>query len=463
MPHEPGHRVRKRSDEEALEVLSALASQYPNLTDFDIPEVSEDRLTSYSPSQQSIFEQRANLQAGKERFDLDEFRSETSPGDVLTGITMIPGVGDLIGIGADIVNVPYTAVTGKDIYSGVPMGPLEATAWGLGTILIPNIIQGVGKRIFRGSRQAKKLGNEFLDNLGNVTEDGGDVASYIPANLLDAPMSTRSEVAEAIEEHIEESIALDPDFTPEALTQLRRASEVILRGRNLGKNLPGRISAGKAGDTELGSYVFQADNNPNSISYILEQPGGIRNSDFGIGINRADEGSPWNMNLQVPPGQNQKATFKLLQEVTDQIKVGEKFRASLSSDSYPLFLRLVDRSKAVKFDPKDIQYKKLNLLGRRGTGEVEKGILGLTSEQTQRVLGGNLIKDEANEFKKIIDANLPAGLKTKLKAFSSGYHELLFPIPLVERVAERTSKAFLRKGGYVVKKKRKKGYGVKKL
>ena len=378
MPHEPGHRVRQRSDQEALEVLSALASQYPNLTDFDIPEVLEDRLTSYSPSQQSIFEQRANLQAGKERFDLDEFRSETSPGDLLTGISMIPGVGDVIGTAADFVNVPYTFLTGKDIYSGAAMGPSEASAWALGGILIPNIIQGVGQRLARGSRQSKQLGGEFLNNLGGVTEGGGDVSNYIPIDLLDAPMSTRSEVAEAIEDHIEESIALDPDFTPEALVQLRRASEVLLQGKNVGKNMPGRISAGKAGDTQLGSYVFQADNTPNSINYILEQPGGIMNSDFGIGLSRADASSPWDMNLRVPPGQDSKATFKLLQEVTDQIKVGEKFRANLSSDSYPLFLKLVQRSKAVKFDPKDIRYDTLNPVGRRSAGEVKKGILGLT-------------------------------------------------------------------------------------
>ena len=453
MPHEPGHRVRKRSDEEALQVLSALASQYPNLTDFDIPEVPEDRLTSYSPSQESIFEQRENLRAGKERL------SELTPEQVLTGASFIPGVGEVL----DFANIPYTAVTGKDMFSGTPMGPKEASAWALGGLLVPNIIQGVGQRIMRGSRQSKELGGQFLNNLTTVTEDGGDVANYIPADLLDAPMSTRSEVAEAIEDHIEESIALDPDFTPEALVQLRRASEVLLQGKNVGKNMPGRISAGKAGDTPLGSYVFQADNTPNSINYILEQPGGIMNSDFGIGLSRADEASPWNMNLQVPAGQDQKATFKLLQEVTDQIKVGEKFRASLSSDSYPLFLRLVDRSKAVKFDPKDIRYEELNALGRRGTGEVTKGILGLTSEQTQ-LLDTAMPKDQANEFKKIIDANLPAGLKAKVDDFggTEDLKKILLPIPMVERVAERTSKAFLRKGGYVLKKKRKKGYGVKK-
>ncbi len=455
MPHEPGHRVRKRSDEEALEVLSALASQYPNipgLADFDIPEVPEDRLTSYSPSQQSIFEQRANLRAGKERF------GELTPEQVLTGASFIPGVGEVL----DFANIPYTAVTGKDMFSGTPMGPKEASAWALGGLLVPNIIQGVGSRLFRGSRQSQELGGQFLDNLSTVTEDGGDVANYIPADLLEAPMSTRSEVAEAIEDHVQESVALDPDFTPEALAQLRRASDVLLQGKNVGKSLPGRIPAGKVGDEQLGSYVFQADNTPNRINYVLEGPDGIRDQQFGIGIYRKYDDAPWNMSLQVPPGQDQKTTFKLLQEVTDQIKVGEKFRASLSSDSYPLFLRLVERSKAVKFDPTNIKYEALNTLGRRGSGEVRKGILGLTSEQTQRLLDGYLTKDQASEFKKIVDAKLPDGLKTKLDPFPDGSFELLFPIPLVERVAERTSKAFLRKGGYVVKKKRKKGYSVKR-
>lgn len=318
MPHEPGHRVRKRSDEEALEVLSALASQYaniPGLAEFDIPEVPEDRLTSYSPSQESIFEQRENLRAGKERL------SELTPEQVLTGASFIPGVGEVL----DFANIPYTAVTGKDMFSGTPMGPKEASAWALGGLLVPNIIQGVGSRLFRGSRQSQELGGQFLDNLSTVTEDGGDVANYIPADLLEAPMSTRSEVAEAIEDHVQESVALDPDFTPEALAQLRRASDVLLQGKNVGKSLPGRIPAGKVGDEQLGSYVFSEANTPNSISYVFEGPDGIKDDFYGIELFRQYDDAPWNMNLRLPPGQDQKATFKLLQEVTDQIKVGESF------------------------------------------------------------------------------------------------------------------------------------------
>ena len=104
-------------------------------------------------------------------------------------------------------------------------------------------------------------------------------------------------------------------------------------------------------------------------------------------------------------------------------------------------------------------------MGRRGSGTVKKGILGLTSEQTQ-LLNDAMPKDQANELKKIIDANLPAGLKAKVDDIpqlpGSNLRVLKLPVPMVERVAERTSKAFLRKGGYVVKKKRKKGYSVKR-
>ena len=94
-----------------------------------------------------------------------------------------------------------------------------------------------------------------------------------------------------------------------------------------------------------------------------------------------------------------------------------------------------------------------------------------------------LTPSQAEDFLKIINRNLPDGLKAKVATnpnsimsswvlspddivtdsnIAHGYFGIKLPIPVVERVAERTSKAFLRRGGYIVKKKRKKGYSVKK-
>ena len=483
MPHIPGHneaiadpklagyRVKTKSDQDRLKVLLDLASQYENMPGreflpdpIDISEIPEDRLTSYSPSQERIFRRRAEARADRERFD--KFMSETSPGDVLTAASFVPGVGEVL----DFVNIPYTAVTGKDMYSGTPMGPKEASAWALGGILLPNIIQGVGQRLIRGSRQSQELGGEFLNNLMNVSEDGGNVANYIPDDLLSAPPSTRESISEALDDFLEESIALDPDFTLDAADQIRQASDVIKRGssKNLFKNLPDQIPAGVTRDGKaLGSYKFSyVASDPNKIVYELHDPAGIRqtgNDVAGIVLERPDEAFPWDMTFVVPDGQNSKTTFELLQKVTDQIKVGERFSASLSTDSYPLFLRLVDRSDAVVFT-NAVQYRPLNQMGRKGAGKVKKGILGLTADETQKIQGTNafLKEDDAFIFATKINANLPAGLTVKIEEPMKGLFQILFPIPVVERVAERTSKAFLRKGGYVVKKKRKKGYSVKK-
>ena len=49
-----------------------------------------------------------------------------------------PVVGDVV----DLVNIPYVAATGEDIYTGAPQTTTSAAGWGLGGLLLPNIIEG---------------------------------------------------------------------------------------------------------------------------------------------------------------------------------------------------------------------------------------------------------------------------------------------------------------------------------
>ena len=360
---------------------------------------------------------------------------------------------------------------------------------------IDDLIDGVGTRLQYGRRtergftldESYDIGQKFFDNLRNLTPDGGDIQRYIPDELLNADPRVRADVAEALDDFLEEYITLAPNATVDVADQIADAVKAIEKGnvKSLFPNLPDEIAAGvtKQG-RDLGTYKFNPlDSSEDMITYQLYDGAGIPIDGTGVQLYRWDKTKPWDMSISVPVGQDSKTTFKLLQAVTDQVKVGERFTASLSSDSYPLFLRLVDRSNAVKFTG-DIDYKFLNPIGRRGTGEVEKGILGLTAEQTQTLLNHQLTPSQAEDFLKIINRNLPDGLKAKVATnphstinltkgvspddiitdpnIAQGYFGIKLPVPEVERVAERTSKAFLRRGGYIVKKKRKKGYSVKK-
>jgi len=211
---------------------------------------------------------------------------------ILQSLGMAPGSGEVL----DLVNIPYAAATGTDLYTGQPMSTTEASAWGLGGILIPNLIQGVGQRLFRFSRTpAEKLGNEFLENLQTITPDGGDVKAYIPDELLNADPKTRQNVSLALDDFLEESIALDPDFTIDAADQIRDASDLIKRGnvKNLFKNLPDEIAAGttKQG-RDLGTYKFNPlDSSEDMITYQLYDGAGIPVEDTGVSLYRYDKSS----------------------------------------------------------------------------------------------------------------------------------------------------------------------------
>ena len=195
MPHIPGHRVVKKGEQEALDILSALANQYDlsGLSEIDTSEIPErrDRLTSYSPSQLNIFEQDANLRAGRQRL------SEVTPGQVLTGASMVPGVGEVL----DFANIPYSAFTGKDMYSGQEMTPAEASAWAVGGLLIPNVISGVGKQVAKKIKDIPGVDKLFK----NLSDPQVDINSIVPDDIISADPKTKQRVLDNLEEMREEA------------------------------------------------------------------------------------------------------------------------------------------------------------------------------------------------------------------------------------------------------------------
>ena len=46
----------------------------------------------------------------------------------------------IIGEIVDLLNIPYVFATGKDVYKGEPQSVESAAAWGIGGLLIPNLI-----------------------------------------------------------------------------------------------------------------------------------------------------------------------------------------------------------------------------------------------------------------------------------------------------------------------------------
>ena len=60
------------------------------------------------------------------------------------------------GEAVDLANIAHVATTGKDIYKGNPQGVSSAAAWGLGGLLLPNIIQKTAKPLWNAVKSIPK-------------------------------------------------------------------------------------------------------------------------------------------------------------------------------------------------------------------------------------------------------------------------------------------------------------------
>ena len=82
-----------------------------------------------------------------------------------------PGAGEAI----DMINIPWAAATGTDIYTGRPMGTTEAAAWGVGGLVLPNILQKPMQWLIRkGAKNAndiKRLISPYIRNIKDAPAD----------------------------------------------------------------------------------------------------------------------------------------------------------------------------------------------------------------------------------------------------------------------------------------------------
>lgn len=83
----------------------------------------------------------------------------------------------IIGEIVDLLNIPYVAATGKDVYKGEPQSVQSAAAWGVGGLLLPNLIEKPAKWLIKqGAKNADDVASILRHFSNRNAED-------IPADL----------------------------------------------------------------------------------------------------------------------------------------------------------------------------------------------------------------------------------------------------------------------------------------
>jgi hypothetical protein len=83
----------------------------------------------------------------------------------------------IIGEIVDLINIPYVAATGKDVYKGEPQSVQSAAAWGVGGLLLPNLIEKPAKWLIKqGAKNADDVASILRYHLNKNPAD-------IPADL----------------------------------------------------------------------------------------------------------------------------------------------------------------------------------------------------------------------------------------------------------------------------------------
>ena len=90
---------------------------------------------------------------------------------IATTLSFAPVLGEIL----DIINVPWAAATGTDMYTGQEMSTSEAGAWAAGGIVIPNVLQKptqwLLKQGAKNSNDIKRIIEPHLKNIDNAPEE----------------------------------------------------------------------------------------------------------------------------------------------------------------------------------------------------------------------------------------------------------------------------------------------------
>lgn len=174
-------------------------------------EESQDAIAS-AQARQSLL---ANY-VPKEQGEIRQDNSTTMGQKALTAASFIPGVGEVL----DLANIPYTAVTGKDMYSGQPGSVAEAAAWGIGGLLLPNVVDKSAKALYKTAKTAANAGGDKVVKKAlrdsNFTEGAPAKLGKVPDGDYDAVKSIQQHVTNTIRRKGEKLDELG--FNPSDLT-----------------------------------------------------------------------------------------------------------------------------------------------------------------------------------------------------------------------------------------------------
>jgi hypothetical protein len=341
------------------------------------------------------------------------------------------------------------------------------------------------------SESATSGSDELIANIRDAVKSNTsygiiDPASVLPDQIMfeNFPQAGRNEIADVIDQTIFETSGFDA-LSPD-LEELLMGVSNVLRD-------PGSLVRSLGYKPEIaGGWKLAAGSNPNSFLYSPPGGGGYVSASKVQLPNRSiwDLGIMPSSSKSVGPRKN----MQLIAELTDQIPIGESFGIiSASVDAYPLLVNASTRdriqiakagSDQIYADDVNTTLTKLNqgddiIHYRPLNGFGQGNFPTLTAEETDFLLNsGKYLGVRDSNVQVLSEADRAAakdrmdGVLGKVNAYlnKKGFpdakvsddFEILLPYPELVATRPRKPGEVLRRGGYITKKKRKKGYGIKK-
>ena len=341
------------------------------------------------------------------------------------------------------------------------------------------------------SESATSGSDELINNIRDAVKSNTsygiiDPASVLPDQIMfeNFPQAGRNEIADVIDQTIFETSGFDA-LSPD-LEELLMGVSNVLRD-------PGSLVRSLGYKPEIaGGWKLAAGSNPNSFLYSPPSGGGHVSASKIQLPNR----SVWDLGIMPSSSKRvgPKKNMQLIAELTDQIPIGETWGIiSASVDAYPLLVNASTRdriqiakagSDPIYVDDVNTTLTELNqgdniIHYRPLNGFGQGNFPTLTAEETDFLINsGKYLGVRDSNVQVLSEADRAAakdrmdGVLGKVNAYlnKKGFpdakvsddFEILLPYPELVATRPRKPGEVLRRGGYITKKKRKKGYSVKR-
>ena len=430
----------------------------------------------------------------------DDFIGSTKASNPdLIGRPLISSTGEVITIGRTSPMTLPASATDELISSAVgatqpivsPQGvydygisEIDNIAGAANDIISSSYAQGLSESATSGS-------DELITNIRDAVKSNTsygiiDPASVLPDQIMfeNFPQADRNQIADVIDQTIFDASGFDA-LSPD-LEELLMGVSNVLRD-------PGSLVRSLGYEPEIaGGWKLAAGSNPNSFSYSPPGGGGYVSASKVQLSNR----SMWDLGIMPSSSKSvgPRKNMQLIAELTDQIPIGESFGIiSASVDAYPLLVNASTRdriqiakagSDPIHADDVNTTLTKLNqgddiIHYRPLNGFGQGNFPTLTAEETDFLLNsGKYLGVRDSNVQVLSEADRAAakdrmdGVLGKVNAYlnKKGFpdakvsddFEILLPYPELVATRPRKPGEVLRRGGYIAKKKRKKGYSIKR-